>query len=248
MKNFTLTELLVVVALIAILLSMLIPSLNSSRQRAKLVVSMSNVKNITNASFGYTSHNSGKLPPARSNTNIKISWDDIISDYIGYHLTQAEKESSNPQYRKAFDILKCPLDHLKRYRDEYTARTYQLNNFESRAQGAYRMFEYLGSKSLSLSQISHPSETIMFNEQSKSGNWVGSEGNVAMFSMNGGQDFIQVINSIQLSGSQTAVKYNPNHHNNNFTNILSFLDGGVKIMNMIETRKNDNWLWKSKKP
>jgi prepilin-type N-terminal cleavage/methylation domain-containing protein len=245
MKKFTLIELLTVIAIIAILLSMLMPRLNEARKQAMLTVSMSNNKQIITGSFGYITKNKNKLPPARSNQNIRIAWDDVLSPYLGYELTQAEMESSAPSYRKDFDVLKCPLDNLTRINSNYSTRTYQLNDFQNTGQGVNRMFEYLGSTSMYLAEIDQPTETIMFNEQSKSHNFVGSEMNVTMYSNNGNGDFSQVVDTVVLNG---GVRFNPNHHSNNFKNVLGFIDGHVRLMSMPQTRLDDKYLWKSKKP
>jgi len=63
-RAFTLVELLVVISIIAILLAVLMPSLNKARQQARIVVDGSNQHQITLAVLAYTAANQNKLPPS----------------------------------------------------------------------------------------------------------------------------------------------------------------------------------------
>lgn len=58
-KGFTLVELLVVISIIALLLSILMPSLTKARNSAKTVVCMSNLKQLALAYCMYTDDNGG---------------------------------------------------------------------------------------------------------------------------------------------------------------------------------------------
>ncbi len=57
-KSFTLLELIVVVAIMAILVSILLPSLLNARVEAKVAVCASNQKQIGEGMYGYSSDNS----------------------------------------------------------------------------------------------------------------------------------------------------------------------------------------------
>ena len=72
-RAFTLIELLVVVAIIALLVSILLPALNQAREQAKTSVCLSNQKNLAVAFVLYAADNDGALPVALAGTN--LTWD-----------------------------------------------------------------------------------------------------------------------------------------------------------------------------
>ena len=64
LNGFTLVELLVVISVIAMLLSILMPSLSKARDSARAIVCSSNLKNIGLATLTYLADNNGKYPAA----------------------------------------------------------------------------------------------------------------------------------------------------------------------------------------
>jgi prepilin-type N-terminal cleavage/methylation domain-containing protein len=76
---FTLVELLVVVAVIGLLIGLLLPALSGARRAGQLVVSLSNVRQITGAALAYTYDNDDQwavIPasqPEKGNTG-PVSW------------------------------------------------------------------------------------------------------------------------------------------------------------------------------
>ena len=64
-RSFTLIELLIVIAIIAILASMLLPALNQARERAKSISCVGKLRQIGQAANLYVGDYAGVLPPAQ---------------------------------------------------------------------------------------------------------------------------------------------------------------------------------------
>ena len=111
MKKFTLLELIIVIAVIAILLSMLLPSLNKARETAKHAVCISNKKQHYATIYAFSKNNNGKFPttyPNKENTDPNES--EEIADWYG---TKGNKvDMVNPLLAKyttgSLDFLRCP--------------------------------------------------------------------------------------------------------------------------------------------
>lgn len=118
-REFTLIEMLVVVAIIGILLTILLPSLSKARKKARIAVELSDRRQLTDATFIFAKNNDGKLPD-RGNThflhalkynggpNLNIT---LVEKYLGVgpeireqfmfcesSLSEARNPSNHPEY------------------------------------------------------------------------------------------------------------------------------------------------------
>ena len=122
--GFTLIELLVVVAIIALLVAILAPTLQKAREKAELVVCLSNLKQIGTAMHTYTVDNNSTLPGYNDDGSdwpigptgasgypayiTDMFWMGGLSEYDLFKATRPRK--LNDYLVNAEVIFKCPSD------------------------------------------------------------------------------------------------------------------------------------------
>jgi len=155
-RGFTLIELLVVIAIIGVLASMLMPALSRAKAMAKRAACQGNLRQLQLSLQMYADDNQDLIPPrgtpgAEAYGGNAVVWSEALKPYY-----------TDPA------LLQCPTDVgkadrsylLNGFLDYFVINNYS-GNWEEFTGHAYRAGNYPGMK---LSNISYPSETIVFGE------------------------------------------------------------------------------------
>ncbi len=108
-RGFTLVELLVVIGIIALLIAMLLPALNSARAQAKSVTSLSNLRQLGIGLFQYRNENKGAYPVASYGSladRARFRWADAIYPYMNnteVYMSPQLDEAERVRMNKAFN-------------------------------------------------------------------------------------------------------------------------------------------------
>jgi prepilin-type N-terminal cleavage/methylation domain-containing protein/prepilin-type processing-associated H-X9-DG protein len=152
-KGFTLIELLVVVAIIAVLISILLPSLSKARKQAQMTVCLSNQHQIYLHFFQYFNDNSGTLPLCYriDGPNDVTYWEKFIN--IAKTTNWYDIEKNQGYYPACPSIPSCtyPLREWFGGKGNYPNYTY-----------AYNVTFFVDWwKSLKIDRIARPADTVL---------------------------------------------------------------------------------------
>ena len=102
-KGFTLIELLVVISIIALLLSILMPSLSKVKEQARTVVCATRVRQLCFGFIQYANENDGKAPPVTD--TLGQYWFHQIAPYLG---EDDYKLNPSDNLEGAMQVMICP--------------------------------------------------------------------------------------------------------------------------------------------
>ena len=148
---------IVVIAIIAILAAILVPSLNSALERAKATKDMSNLRQLGLATQLYMNDNSGVLFSPFSTSGSWMS-----------QLYNADPPPAAPKYISSWGVFVSPFDHPA------SPRTSSPNNANSAV--SYGINGTSGVIGMSADKISKPSVFIVFAPAQASGSAVNFRG------------------------------------------------------------------------
>ena len=110
-SKFTLIELLVVIVIIAILAAMLLPALNSARERGRMISCNGNLKQLGLALTFYEGENKNMPPVMYKPVSTSYRYTRLLMPYIGKSGWGAESALDEVKLVKTF---RCPSDSLPR--------------------------------------------------------------------------------------------------------------------------------------
>lgn len=165
---FTLVELLVVIGIIALLISILLPSLSKAREQANALKCLSNLKQLAAASIAYTSSNKFFMPAGSPYNKFSaedfVHWETSGTGSAGAGNRLLEESALAPYLGKPFPIavMICPSDRGLEARARKTNYngypfSYVMNSCASPFKGAaYR---------LPVTRYVHHTQKVIFYEE-----------------------------------------------------------------------------------
>ncbi len=128
---FTLVELLVVVAIIALLLGLLLPALSKARDLARTTKCLSNIRNMELAHQMYLSANDGRLidvglSHGGAHANEPGAWINTLEAYYGDALLHRSPVDDSPHWPRDAGGAGVPVPPST---DQYRRTSYGVNNY-----------------------------------------------------------------------------------------------------------------------
>ena len=154
---FTLIELLIVIAIIAILASMLLPALNMVRKKATSISCLNNLHQLSLGCSLYAHDYKGYGPSlyrfGTNGTSIVCTWVNLVYPYLEHGKEMREANGAAARNR----MFLCPASTRKLTDMINVKLCYGMNSFLT----AYQSDTYYSSRAVRLTNVRYPSEHLM---------------------------------------------------------------------------------------
>ena len=157
-RGFTLLELLVVLGIVALLVSILMPSLSRVREQSRQLTCLNNLRQITTGFSRFAQDHKGSLPTGSNVYTV------VPTDWIWYQpsrISQIGRGGIGPYLGlsntpRGLATMRCPSDNIELHMPYFNFSPYPFSY------GMNRLME-----SISIHAIQNPSEKIVVYEQSE---------------------------------------------------------------------------------
>lgn len=167
-RAFTLLELMVVIVVLALLIGILIPSLQALTRRSRVTADMVNLRSLQTAHYQYAVASKGKFADAGMAhgglANESIAWLNLIGEYV-----------------EIDDVVRSPIDDSQHWdvpiegtTDRFRRTSYGWNNYLSRTHSPDAAIDPKLAVDR-LSRVKSPSNTVHFLHMAEAGSFAGAD-------------------------------------------------------------------------
>lgn len=165
-RRFTLVEMLVVVAIIAILASLLMPSLHMAVDSARGISCSNNLRGMYAASSQYAGDYGGLMPARLRHEGAERSWEFMMARYAGFRYSIGWMGSVNRYRETKGTIVDCPAFE---FNPSFTCQNYGINWRTMPDHGTWAQCSWLPIRT---SRVARPSRTrYMCDTRGHATNW-----------------------------------------------------------------------------
>ncbi|MGA2172745.1 MAG: DUF1559 domain-containing protein [Sedimentisphaerales bacterium] len=215
-SGFTLIEMLVVIAVIAVMLSLLLPGLGKARAMAKRVKCTSNLRQIDLAMQMYLSSHNDTYPGAQDpvSTNPRIwlwmgrGWRSYLAPYLGGKI-----DANNPS------VLLCPSDRTAVQKWESTSYSYSLAFYHSPEQikDMSSDLKLLPPVALKPVNVAKPSGKIIVGEWLSNHKQIEDDNDLGWWCWAGSRNFLFADSQVRFLGAKEIRPAGDGNPNPNLT-------------------------------